>query len=261
MPGARAPHEGMTTRIDEITDGIFRISTPVPPNPEIPPGFTFNQFLILDDEPLLFHTGMRKLFPAVREAVARVMPVDKLRWVSFSHHECDEDGALAEWLAAAPNASVVCGAMVAMYSVGDAIDRPARILADGESLAIGKKRVTWIDTPHVPHGWDAGLLFEATTRTLFCSDLLAQPGDTHEPVVETDVVGPSEMMRAQSRASAARGDARRGVSRQWRRSTARPGDCASAVATARSRRTSRASGGRGALCARTSSHRRRAHRS
>jgi flavorubredoxin len=197
MAGARAPHEGMTTRIDEITDGIYRISTPVPPNPEIPPGFTFNQFLILDDEPLLFHTGMRKLFPAVREAVARVMPVDKLRWVSFSHHECDEDGALAEWLAAAPNASVACGAMVAMYSVEDAIDRPARILADGESLAIGKKRVTWIDTPHVPHGWDAGLLFEATTRTLFCSDLLAQPGDTHEPVVETDVVGPSEMMRAQ----------------------------------------------------------------
>jgi len=185
-----------TTRIDEIADRIYRISTALPPNPAMPPGFTFNQFLIVDDEPVLFHTGMRKLFPQVRDAVASVMPVDRLRWVSFSHHESDETGALLEWLEASPKAAPLCGRMNAMYAVDDATDRPARVLADGETIAIGGKRLQWIDTPHVPHGWDAGLLFEQTTRTLFCSDLFAQPGAEHAPTTEADVVGPSEGMRA-----------------------------------------------------------------
>lgn len=184
------------TRIDEISDGIFRISTPIPPNPAIPPGFTFNQFLIVDDEPVLFHTGMRRTFPLVRDAVAHVMPVEKLRWVSFSHHEADESGALVEWLAAAPHAAPLCGRTNTFYSVEDSCDRAPRVLADGEVLAIGRKRVQWIDTPHVPHGWDAGLLFETTTRTLFCSDLFTQPGAEHAPVTEDDIVGPSEQMRA-----------------------------------------------------------------
>jgi len=186
----------MTTRIDEIADRIYRISTAVPPGPEMPPGFTFNQFLILDDEPLLFHTGMRRIFPLVRDAVARVMPAEKLRWISFSHHESDEDGALAEWLAAAPQAQVLCGRMNAMYSVADACDRAPRVLADGEAVAIGTRRVQWIDTPHVPHGWDAGLLFEQTTRTLFCSDLFTQPGAEHAPLGAGEIVEPAERMRA-----------------------------------------------------------------
>jgi flavorubredoxin len=185
-----------TTRIDEIASGIYRISTSIPPDPTMPPGFTFNQFLVVDDEPVLFHTGMRKLFPQVRAAVGSVMPVDRLRWVSFSHHECDESGALAEWLDAAPTAAPLCGRMNAMYSVDDGCDRAARVLADGETIAIGAKRLQWIDTPHVPHGWDAGLLFEQTTHTLFCSDLFSQPGADHPPSTESDIVGPSEQLRA-----------------------------------------------------------------
>jgi flavorubredoxin len=189
-------NEHTGTRIDEIADRIYRISTPVPPNPAVPAGFTFNQFLIVDDEPLLFHTGMRKLFPVVREAVASVMPVDTLRWISFSHHEADEDGALAEWLAIAPRAAVVCGQIGTFYSVTDSTDRAPRVLADGDTLSLGDKRVQWFDTPHVPHGWDAGLLLETTTRTLFCADLFTQAGDTHPPVTEGDVLGPSEAMRS-----------------------------------------------------------------
>jgi flavorubredoxin len=188
------PHIG--TRIDEIAPAIYRISTPVPPNPALPTGFTFNQFLIVDDEPLLFHTGMRRLFPVVREAVAAVMPIDKLRWISFSHFEADESGALAEWLEAAPNALPLCGRIAAMLSVEDAGGRAPRVLADGETLAIGQKRVRWYDTPHMPHGWDAGHLAETTTRTLFCGDLFTQPGADVAPVTEGDIVGPSEAMRS-----------------------------------------------------------------
>jgi flavorubredoxin len=181
------------TRVDEIADGIYRISTPVPPNPALPAGFTFNQFLVVDDEPVLFHTGMRKIFPLVREAVASVMPVDKLRWVSFSHHEGDEDGAIEDFLALAPNAAPLVGSIGSMLS--DA-SRPARMLAEGETLAIGDKRLRWIDAPHTPHAWDAGYLFETTTRTLFCGDLFTQPGAAHDPVTEGDVLGPAEAMRA-----------------------------------------------------------------
>jgi flavorubredoxin len=183
------------TRIDEIADGIFRISTPVPPNPVLPTGFTFNQFLVVDDEPVLYHTGMRKLFPLVREAVASVMPVERLRWVSYSHGEGDESGALDAWLEAAPNAQPLVGNIAAMISASDAA-RPARALGDGETLVIGKKTLRWSDTPHVPHGWDAGLLFETTTRTLFCGDLFTQPGAAHDPVTTGDVLGASEPLRA-----------------------------------------------------------------
>jgi flavorubredoxin len=183
------------TRIDEIESGIYRISTPVPANPALPAGFTFNQYLVVDDEPLLFHTGPRKMFALTREAMAHVMPVEKLRWVSFSHFEADECGALNEWLAAAPNASPLCGQVGALVSVGDVADRAPRALADGETIAIGKKQIRWFDAPHVPHGWDAGYIAEVTTRTLFCGDVFTQPGSDHEPLTEKDVLGPSEAMR------------------------------------------------------------------
>ena len=184
------------TRIDEIAPSTYRISTPVPPNPALPGGFTFNQFLIVDDEPLLFHTGMRGLFPLVRDAVASVMPVEKLRWISFGHFEADECGSLVEWFAAAPNALAVCGQLGAMLSVEDFGGRAPRVLADGATMEIGKKRVRWHDTPHLPHGWDAGVLAETTTRTLFCGDLFTQPGDKVAPVTEGDILGPSEAMRS-----------------------------------------------------------------
>jgi flavorubredoxin len=184
------------TRIDEVAGSIYRICTPVPPNPALPAGFTFNQFLVVDDEPLLFHTGMKKLFPLVHDAVASVLTVDKLRWVSFSHHEADEDGSLDEWLAAAPNALPLCGKIGAMLTIEDQARRAPRIVGDGETVDTGTRRFRWLDMPHLPHGWDAGYLIETTTRTLFCGDVLTQPGADHEPVTDRDVVGPSEAMRA-----------------------------------------------------------------
>ncbi len=184
------------TRIDEIGDRIFRISTPLPATPALPLGFSFNQFLLVDDEPLLFHAGLHHLFPVVREAVATVIPVESLRWISFGHHEADETGALNDWLAVAPRALPLCGRIGGMVSIGDIADRAPRMLADGEVAELGTRRVRWYDAPHLPHGWDAGYLFETTTRTLFCGDLFTQAGATHAPVVETDLVGPSEQMRA-----------------------------------------------------------------
>jgi flavorubredoxin len=184
------------TRIDEIADGIYRISTPVPPNPALPAGFTFNQFLIADDEPLMFHAGLHQLFSLIREAINVVMPVEKLRWIAFSHFEADECGSLNEWLGVAPNAAPLCSEIGGLVSIGDIASRPPRMMKDGEQLALGRKRVRWHDTPHVPHGWDAGLLSELTTRTLFCGDLFTQAGAQHEPVVESDLVAPSEQMRA-----------------------------------------------------------------
>jgi flavorubredoxin len=181
------------TTIDEIADGIYRISTPVP---EIPGGFTFNQFLVVDDDPLLFHTGLRRSFPAVRDAIARVMPVERLRWIAFSHFEQDECGALNELLAAAPRAEAACSAVGAMTSVADAALRPPRPLAEGDRLRLGRHEVTWWDAPHVPHGWDCGFLSESATRTLFCGDLFTQPGARHPAITESDILGPSEAMRA-----------------------------------------------------------------
>lgn len=185
-----------TTRLDEIAAGIYRISTSIPPSPALPPGFTFNQFLLADDEPLLFHTGPRRLFGAVREAVARVLPPERLRWVAFSHHEGDESGSLDQWLALAPNASPVCSRVAAMTSASDAADRPVRALSSGDTLELGRHRVRWFDAPHVPHGWDCGLLAEDHSRTLFCGDLFTQAGAEHPPVTESEILGPSEAMRA-----------------------------------------------------------------
>ncbi len=182
------------TRVDEIADGIYRISTPVPPE-RFPGGFTFNQFLIDDEEPLLFHTGLRGLFPLVREAIEAVVPVARLRHVSFSHFEADECGALNEFLAVAPNAGPLCGRLAADVSVRDVADRPPRALDDGEEVDLGGHRVRWLYTPHVPHAWECGALFEMRTGTLLCGDLFTQSGHVHAPITESDLLGPSEAMR------------------------------------------------------------------
>ncbi len=191
-----SPPSRSTTRIDEIADSLYRISTAVG-DEVMPGGFTFNQFLLVDEEPLLFHTGLRGIFPAVRDAVASVMPVERLRWVSFSHVEADECGALNEWLAAAPEAQPLCSRLAAVVSVGDLADRPPRALADGERITIGHSTLRWIDAPHVPHGMECGYLFDERTLTLLCGDLFAQPGAEPAPVTESadDVWGPSEALR------------------------------------------------------------------
>jgi flavorubredoxin len=180
------------TRIDEIAAGIHRIHTPVA---LVPGGFSFNQYLVVDDEPLLFHTGPRRMLPLVREAIAAVMPIQRLRWVAFSHVEADECGALNGLLEAAPRAEPVCSRVAALVSVEDLADRPPRALADGERLALGTHTVRWLDAPHVPHGWECGYLFEESTRTLFCGDLLTQPGTGDEPLVEHDILDASESFR------------------------------------------------------------------
>lgn len=182
------------TRVDEIADRIYRISTPVPPG-VIPGGFTFNVFLIAAEEPLLFHTGPRRIFPAVRDAIAAVMPLERLRHISFSHFESDECGALNDLLELAPKAAPVCGKIGAMTSIGDFASRPPRVLADGESLSLGDRSVRWLDMPHAPHGWDCGMLFDDATRTFLCSDLFTQPGDSVAPLTESDILGPSEDLR------------------------------------------------------------------
>lgn len=182
------------TTIDEIAAGIYRISTPVPPS-IIPGGFSFNQYLIIDEEPLLFHTGPRRMFPLVKEAVAHVMPFERLRWASFSHVEADECGALNEILAAAPNAAPLCGSIAAMVSISDLADRPPRALEDQERISLGKHAVRWFDAPHLPHAWECGYLMEESTRTLFCGDLFTQPGASHPALVEGDILGPSEAFR------------------------------------------------------------------
>jgi flavorubredoxin len=183
------------TNVHEIASGIYRISTPV----HLPSGhaFSFNQYLIADEAPLLFHTGPRRMFPLVSEAVGRILPVETLRYVAYSHFEADECGSLNEWLAVAPGAETVCGQVAAMLSANDVGDRPARALADGEILELGRHTVRWHDTPQVPHGWDCGLMMEIETRTFFCGDLFTQPGRGETPVTESDVLEPSEAFRQQ----------------------------------------------------------------
>ena len=180
------------TRVDEVAPEVYRISTPVS---ALPGGFSFNQYLVVDEQPLLFHTGLRRMFPLVREAIAAVMPVERLRWVAFSHVEADECGALNVLLAVAPKAQPLCGRIAAMVSVDDLADRPARALADGEAMGLGRARVRWLDAPHLPHAWECGYLFEETRGLLFCGDLFTQPGAEHPPVTTGDVLGPSEAMR------------------------------------------------------------------
>ncbi len=181
----------MKARVTEIAPDVFRISTF---HPDF--GIQFNQFLVRDDEPFLMHTGMRRMFDATREAVASLIEPSALRWIGYSHFEPDECGALNEWLAHAPRAEPACGVVGAAVMLSDFSDRPPRTLADGEVLEIGRRRLRFLATPHLPHGWDAGLFFEESERTLLCSDLFFQPGDP-EPLVESDLVGPAaDAMRA-----------------------------------------------------------------
>jgi flavorubredoxin len=184
------------TNVHEIADGLYRINTPVTIEGG-PGGFSFNQYLIIDDEPLIFHTGPRKMFPLVREAVESVMPVERLRYIAFSHVEADECGSLNEWLAVAPQSSPLCGTVAAMVSITDLADRPPRPLADGETLSLGKHLVRWFDTPHLPHSWECGYLMEESTRTLLCGDLFTQGGAQNPAVTESDILGPSEAFRRQ----------------------------------------------------------------
>jgi flavorubredoxin len=178
--------EPMQPTVNEIADGIYRISTWIPD--VTPEGFTFNQFLVRGEEPLLFHAGMRGLFPLVAEAVATVLPVESLRWISFGHVEADESGAMNMWLAAAPQSQVTFGALGCNISLNDLCDRPPRPLAEGDVLDLGGKRVRQISTPHLPHGWEAQVLFEETTATLLCGDLFthtgAPPAITSDDIVE-----------------------------------------------------------------------------
>ena len=180
----------MTTSVTEIADGIYRLSTFVP---EIAPpaGFTFNQFLVVGDEPLLFHTGPRRMFPLVREAVSRVISPRDLRWIGYGHFEADECGSLNEWLAEAPNAQAAHGGTACMVSLNDVADRAPRQLQHGETVELGRgKRVRYLDTPHTPHGWDAGLLYEESTGTLLCGDLFTQLGNG-PALTDGDIVGPA----------------------------------------------------------------------
>lgn len=181
-----------STRIDEVAAGIYRICTPLD---VIPGGFTFNSYLLTGDEPLLFHTGYRKLFPVTLEAINKVMPVEKLRWIGGSHFESDEYGALNDFLAAAPQATAFGSEIGVLTSLNDYATRPARAFADGEEFSIGGRRLQWLYTPHVPHGWDCGILFDVTTKTLLCGDLFTQPGASMPPVTESEILSASEGMR------------------------------------------------------------------
>jgi flavorubredoxin len=178
------------TTINEIADGIYRISTFVP---EIaaPAGFTFNQFVVLGDEPLLFHTGPRKMFPLVREAVGRLIQVEQLRWITFGHVEADECGSMNEWLGAAPWAEVAHGMTGCMVQLNDLANRAPRGLAHGETIELGRGRtIRYLDTPHTPHGWDAGVIYDEASGTLLCGDLFTQVGDG-PALTERDIVGPA----------------------------------------------------------------------
>lgn len=180
----------METRISEIANGIFRLSTFVT-DIAPPRGFTFNQFLVLGEEPLMFHTGLKKMFAPNREALSRIIPPERLRWIAFGHFEADECGAMNEWLALAPQATPAHGETGCLVSLNDFADRRPRILRDGEVVDLGRgKRVRFIDTPHTPHGWDAGVLYEEGTRTLMCGDLFTQLGDDRA-LTDRDVIGPA----------------------------------------------------------------------
>jgi flavorubredoxin len=183
------------TRIDEIAERIYRISTPIPPD-VIPGGFTFNQFLIEDEEPLLFHTGMRSLFPLVSEAIATVMPIERLRYLAFSHVEADECGALSDFLRLAPQARPVCSRVAAEISLADTAAVEPLGMVDGAVLKLGRRELTWLDAAHVPHNWETGYLFEPASGTLFCGDLFVQGGDRLPALTEADILEPAEAFRA-----------------------------------------------------------------
>jgi flavorubredoxin len=182
------------TNLHEIAPGIYRINTPL----ALPDGagFSFNQYLVADDEPLLFHTGPRRMFPLVAEAITRILPLAELRYIAFSHFEADECGSLNDFLAAAPAAVPVCSQVAAMVSVNDFADRPARALAEGEVLRTGRRAFKWLDAAHVPHQWENGFMMELETRTLLCGDLFTQGGSGAVAITESDILGPSEAFRA-----------------------------------------------------------------
>lgn len=189
------PAVAATAWIDEVARDTYRINVALPPA-LVPGGFSFNQYLLLGGEPLLFHTGPRRLFPLVREQIEKLLPLQALRWIGFSHVEADECGALPELLAAAPQARPLCSRLAAQLTVCDWVDVPPRALADGECLQAGGRRLRWIDTPHLPHGWDCGYLFDEGTRTLLCGDLFTQPGCGERPLVADDILAASEHRRA-----------------------------------------------------------------
>jgi flavorubredoxin len=178
----------MSARVDEIAEGVYRFSVPVA-DIGPPEGFTFNSFLIDGDEPLLFHAGRRDMFPLFFAAVDSVLSLERLRWISFGHVEADECGAMNLWLAAAPNSQVVHGETACMVSLQDLADRPPRAVADGELITDGQRRIRFIATPHVPHGWEAGVIHEEKSNILFCGDLFTQLGLA--PMTDGDLVGPA----------------------------------------------------------------------
>ena len=182
--------------IHPIAPDLYRISVAMPPE-LIPGGFSFNQYLLIDERPLLFHTGPRKLFPLVRAQIETVLPLEQLRYIAFSHVEADECGALPEFLAAAPEAQPVCSDIAAMVSMNDLVDVPPIGLADGQSLDTGRHKLVWKSAPHLPHGWECGYLFDELSRTLFCGDLFTQPGMGGEALIETDILDSSEALRRQ----------------------------------------------------------------
>jgi len=186
----------METSVDEIAPQIYRFSTFIPQA-----GIVFNQFLIDADEPLLFHTGQRQLFPQVQKALARVIEPARLRWITFSHYEADESGAMNEWLNVATEATIAHGTIGCRTSINDQANRQPRSLEDNDIFDLGGKRVRYIATPHLPHGWDAGLIYEETTKTLFTSDLFTRRGDDG-PETEADIVGPALVMEDHGHATA-----------------------------------------------------------
>ncbi len=181
--------------IHPVAPDIYRISVALPDL--LPGGFSFNQYLVVDDQPLLFHTGPKKLFGLVREQIEKVLPVSSLRYIAFSHVEADECGALSELLALAPHAQPVCSRVAALVSVSDMVDVEPIGMEDGQALELGHHRLVWQSTPHLPHGWECGYLFDDTTKTLFCGDLFTQPGTGEEPLVSRDILAPSEAFRQQ----------------------------------------------------------------
>jgi flavorubredoxin len=197
----------METRVTEIADGIHQLTTYVEPA-----DFSFNQYLVCGDEPVLFHMGQRQMFPLVSGAAARILPLERMRWIACGHVEADECGSINEWLSVAPDATVVQGQVGCMVSLDDLADRPPRALTDGETLDIGGHLLRWIDTPHVPHAWEAGLLYDETTRTLMCGDLFTQTG-AYSATTSADIVGPAmaaeDLFRASSLAPSSAGTVRR----------------------------------------------------
>jgi flavorubredoxin len=180
--------------IHRVAPDTWRISVAMPPE-LFPGGFSFNQYLVIDERPFLFHTGPRKLFPLVREEIETVLPIERLRYIAFSHFEADECGALPDFLAAAPGAQPVCDRVAAMIAINDFVDVPPIAMNDGDVLDLGRHQLVWQSTPHLPHGWECGYFFDRTTGTLFCGDLFTQPGTGDEPLTRADILGPSEDFR------------------------------------------------------------------